>query len=151
MMLGAWSSPGWAVVPATGFDADLEEDGDIQFCNGGKVENRNYLRAIVNLNQETQVLPGADSRFVDVTGTDAFCEASTTAPATASARPTRRSRQGRGPTRPPSRRPERWSSRASTPEARARALRGAPSRRAGTVTSTRRFLPFVRWEMPGGH
>lgn len=75
-MLGAWSSPAWAVVPTTDFDADLEEDGDIQLCNRGKVENRNYLRAIVNLNQATRVLPGADPRFVDVTGTDEFCEAS---------------------------------------------------------------------------
>jgi len=40
-MLGAWSSPARAVVPTTGFDADLEEDGDIQLCNRGKVENRN--------------------------------------------------------------------------------------------------------------
>lgn len=76
LMLGAWSSPAWAAVPATGFDADLEEDGDIQFCNPGKVENRNYLQAIVNLNRETRVLPGADPRFVDVTGTGQFCEAS---------------------------------------------------------------------------
>ena len=34
------------------------------------------MRAIINLNQATRVLPGADPRFVDVTGPGEFCEAS---------------------------------------------------------------------------
>ena len=64
-----------ALVPATGFDADLEEDGDVQLCNPGGVEQELYLRAIVNLNADTSLLPGADPVYVDVTGTGGFCEA----------------------------------------------------------------------------
>lgn len=68
-------SPASALVPGTGFDADLEEDGDVQLCNPEGVEHELYLRAIVNLNADTSLLPGADPAYVDVTGTGGFCEA----------------------------------------------------------------------------
>jgi hypothetical protein len=64
-----------AIVPATGFDADLEEDGDVQLCNPEGVRYGLYLGAIVNLNADTSLLPGADPAYVDVTGTGEFCEA----------------------------------------------------------------------------
>ncbi len=64
-----------ALVPTTGFDADLEEDGDVQLCNPDGVEQELYLRAIVNLNADTSLLPGADPAYLDVTGTGGFCEA----------------------------------------------------------------------------
>ncbi len=64
-----------ALVPATSFDADLQEDGDVQLCNPEGVEQELYLRAIVNLNADTSLLPGADPAYVDVTGTGGFCEA----------------------------------------------------------------------------
>lgn len=75
LSLAGWSAPAQSLVPSTDFDADLEEDGDIQMCNRGGLENAYYFRAIVNLNADTSPLPGADPRFVDVTDTGEFCEA----------------------------------------------------------------------------
>jgi hypothetical protein len=79
MLALSWAAAGQgtasALVPATGFDADLEEDGDVQLCNPEGVEQELYLRAIVNLNADTSLLPGADPAYVDVTGTGGSCEA----------------------------------------------------------------------------
>ena len=77
LAFGAMAGQGTAtaLVPFTGFDADLEEDGDVQLCNPDGVEQVLYLRAIVNLNADTSLLPGADPAYVDVTGTGGFCEA----------------------------------------------------------------------------
>ena len=77
LAFGAMAGQGsaFALVPTTGFDADLEEDGDVQLCNPEGVEYELYLRAIVNLNADTYLLPGADPAYVDVTGTGGFCEA----------------------------------------------------------------------------
>lgn len=75
MSLAGWTAPANALVPLTDFDADLEEDGDIQMCNRNGLESAYYFRSIANLNADTSLLPGADPLFVDVTDSGEFCEA----------------------------------------------------------------------------
>lgn len=55
------------------FDSDLQQNGNVQICNPENLLVGRVAQMVIDWNDQTQILPGADPRFVLV-GPDQFCE-----------------------------------------------------------------------------